>query len=112
MIDKECLFCKRFYSKSCNGTEDRKREEITDENRCAGFLLAITDENLQMIRSDSDVMDLADELGISYIKLDFAICMKFAEGTPCYGCKHVSFRPSMYPCVHCSRNKKDLFENY
>lgn len=110
MIDKECLFCKRFSSKSCNGVEDRNREQITDENRCSGFLLAITDENLQMLHTDSDVMDLADELGISYRKLDFEICMKFAEGTPCYGCKNVVFSPSMPPCTSCSRDKKDLFE--
>lgn len=38
MVDKECLECKRFYSGSCNGIEDRGRKEITIENSCSGFL--------------------------------------------------------------------------
>ena len=37
IVDKECLECKR-YLKSCNGVEDRKRETITIENSCSGFL--------------------------------------------------------------------------
>ena len=39
MIDKECLKCKRYYSKSCNGVEDRQRNEISVENSCSGFLI-------------------------------------------------------------------------
>lgn len=46
MIDKECLECKRYYSKSCNGVEDRKRKEITIENSCSG-LLKTKNKNLQ-----------------------------------------------------------------
>lgn len=38
MIDKECLECKRYYSGSCDGIEDRKRNIITIENSCSGFL--------------------------------------------------------------------------
>lgn len=38
MVDKECLGCKRYYSGSCEGVEDRKRENITIENRCSGYL--------------------------------------------------------------------------
>lgn len=38
MIDKECLECKRYFTKSCEGVEDRKRKEITIENSCSGFL--------------------------------------------------------------------------
>ena len=38
MIDKECLKCKRYYSGSCHGVEDRNRLEITIENSCSGFL--------------------------------------------------------------------------
>lgn len=38
MIDKECLECKRYFVKSCNGIEDRGRKEITIENSCSGFL--------------------------------------------------------------------------
>lgn len=38
MVDKECLECKRYYSKSCKGIEDRGRNEITIKNSCSGFL--------------------------------------------------------------------------
>lgn len=38
MIDKECLECKRYFVKSCDGVEDRGRKEITIENSCSGFL--------------------------------------------------------------------------
>lgn len=38
IIDEECLDCKRYYSGSCNGVEDRKREKITIENSCSGYL--------------------------------------------------------------------------
>ena len=44
MIDNECLKCKRLFSGSCHGTEDRGREEITVENSCSGFLLAETED--------------------------------------------------------------------
>lgn len=38
MIDKECICCRRYYSKSCPGIEDRKRDAITYENCCSGHL--------------------------------------------------------------------------
>ncbi len=38
MIDKECICCKRHYSQSCEGVEDRKRKVITSSNACSGFL--------------------------------------------------------------------------
>lgn len=72
--------------------------------------IVITDEMLQRIHTDSDILDLAEELNVSYKELDFAISMKCAEGTPCYGCKHIIMMYSMYPCTCCSRNKKDMFE--
>ena len=42
MIDEECLKCKRYFSGSCNGVENRKRKEITIENRCSGFLKIVS----------------------------------------------------------------------
>jgi hypothetical protein len=38
MIDKECLDCRRYHSKSCNGVEDRGRDKITIENCCSAHL--------------------------------------------------------------------------
>lgn len=38
MIDNECLECKRYYSGSCYGVEDRKREVINKYNSCSGFI--------------------------------------------------------------------------
>ena len=38
MVDKECLECKRYYSGSCDGVEDRKREVVNKYNSCSGFL--------------------------------------------------------------------------
>lgn len=37
-VDKECLQCLRYHSKSCEGIEDRCREKITTKNSCSGFL--------------------------------------------------------------------------
>ena len=49
MIDKECLECKRYFSGSCEGTEDRKREEVTIENSCSGFLHIETEDIIDKI---------------------------------------------------------------
>ena len=45
MIDKECILCKIYYSGSCNGVEDRKRDKITIENSCSGFLSINNESN-------------------------------------------------------------------
>ena len=37
-IDNECLTCKRYYSGSCSGIADRKRETITVLNMCSGYI--------------------------------------------------------------------------
>ena len=37
-IDKECICCKRLYSGSCDGIENRGRTEINSYNRCSGHL--------------------------------------------------------------------------
>lgn len=37
-IDKECICCKRLYSGSCDGIENRGRTEINSYNRCSGYL--------------------------------------------------------------------------
>lgn len=49
MIDKECLECKRYFVKSCDGVEDRGRKEITIENSCSGFLHTETEDILTKI---------------------------------------------------------------
>lgn len=44
MIDNECLKCKRYFTNSCDGVEDRNRKEITIENSCSGFLYIETED--------------------------------------------------------------------
>lgn len=44
MIDQECICCKRFYVKSCEGVEDKGRVLITSSNMCSGFL-CVCNEN-------------------------------------------------------------------
>jgi len=77
-------------------------------------MIAITQEMLDRIHTDSDIMDLADELNIGYGELDYAISNKHAEGTPCHNCKHVNIGLQMmtYPCIFCSRvHTEDHYEH-
>lgn len=37
-IDKECICCKRFYSGSCDGINERGRIQINSYNGCSGHL--------------------------------------------------------------------------
>jgi hypothetical protein len=74
-------------------------------------MIEITQEMLDKIHTDSDVRDLAEELGTSYRKLEFAISNKDAEGTPCHNCKHLCMS-NMYPCSQCARKHKiDFYES-
>ncbi len=73
-------------------------------------MIEITQEILNRIHTDSDVYELAEELGISHKELDFAIENKYAERTPCYNCKHVVMA-GQYPCNCCSRMKEDMYES-
>ena len=74
-------------------------------------MIEITQEMLSKIHTDSDIEDLADELGIDYGELDYALSNKYAEGTPCHNCKHVGMN-MMYPCNACSRkHQKDYYEH-
>jgi len=74
-------------------------------------MIEVTQEMLDKIHTDSDVRDLANELGVSYRKLDYAISNKYAEGTPCHNCKHVGMG-GMYPCNSCSRkHQTDYYES-
>jgi hypothetical protein len=73
-------------------------------------MIEITQEMLDRIHTDSDIIDLADELGVSYKDLDYAIKNKYAEGTPCHNCKYVSMNGS-YPCNCCTRPRKDMYES-
>lgn len=73
-------------------------------------MIEITQEMLDKIHTDSDIMDLADELGVSYGEMDYAIANKYAEGTPCHNCKYVCMC-GMYPCNNCSR-RIELEDHY
>lgn len=64
--------------------------------------IAITDEVLAKIHTDSDIYEVAEEMGIKENDLVYAINNKFAEGTPCYNCENVGCF-SFYPCNSCSR---------
>ena len=63
-------------------------------------MVEITQEILDRIHTDSDVYELAEELGVSCRELDYAINNKYAEGTNCYNCKYVG---SQKYCSNCSR---------
>ena len=74
-------------------------------------MIHVTQELLNRIHTDSDVCELAEELGIAYGELDYAISNKYAEGTTCHNCKHV-IMGGMYPCNDCSRkHPKDYYES-
>ena len=75
--------------------------------------IIITEEMLNKIQTDSDIRDLADELGVSYKELDYAVGNKLLEDTKCYNCKYISFRYFAYPCTSCSRIVilKDMYES-
>lgn len=73
-------------------------------------MLQITDEMLNKIETDSDMLDLANKLGIPYKKMQYIVANKKAEGTPCHGCKHVAHGAFSLPCSKCSRGKEDMFE--
>lgn len=74
-------------------------------------MIEITQEMLDRIHTDSDIEDLAEELGVSCREFDYAISNKYAEGTPCYNCKHVGMT-MMYPCNSFIRkHPKDYYES-
>jgi len=65
--------------------------------------IVVTDEILNKIHTDSDIYELADEMGVSCRDLDYAISNKLIEGTPCHNCKYVALARRTYPCTECSR---------
>lgn len=66
-------------------------------------MIEITQKILDRVHTDSDVMDLADELGVDYGELDYAISNKRAEKTACHNCKYVAMGSGLYPCNQCNR---------
>lgn len=69
------------------------------------------------IKTDSDKIELAQELNVKVREIDECIARYLAKGTPCDGCKHVLFRH--YPsyggkCDVCKRvftvDIKDRYE--
>lgn len=73
-------------------------------------MIEVTQEMLDRVHTDSDVRDLAEELGVSYKELEYALFNKYAEGTNCYNCKYVSGKEY---CSNCSRIiiVKDYYES-
>ena len=65
--------------------------------------IEITDEVLSKIHTDSDVYEMAEEIGVSAKDLEYAICNKKAEGTSCHNCEYVSLNHMTYPCNGCKR---------
>lgn len=72
--------------------------------------IEITDEMMSKIHTDSDIYELAEEMGVSCRDLDYAVRNKLAEGTPCHNCQYVGLF-SLYPCNCCCRIHKEDFYN-
>jgi len=66
--------------------------------------------NFESIKTDSDMMDLAEKLGSSEKELYHRRAKQNAKGSLCEGCKHIEFIPNLYPCNNCIRLKKDMYE--
>lgn len=65
------------------------------------------------IRTDSDVIDLAEEYGTGYRQISGILDRLKTEGTLCEGCRHVEERWNYGSiCSRCSRliKAKDYFE--
>ena len=74
-------------------------------------MIEITKEMLNRIHTDSDIEDLADELGVDIGELDYAISNHYAKDSKCYNCKYVGMG-MMFPCNSCSRkHPKDYYES-
>lgn len=65
--------------------------------------IIVTDEMMSKIHTDSDIRDLAEEMGVSYRDLDYAVDNKLNEGTPCHNCQYASLNYMTYPCSGCKR---------
>ncbi len=75
-------------------------------------MIEITQEILGRIHTDSDIYELAEELGINVRELEFAIANEYAKETACYNCKHIVMGWASYPCNDCSRrHPKDYYEH-
>lgn len=67
------------------------------------------------IRTDSDVLDIADECHVDPKHVYMIISKRRSIGTPCEGCRHIAgrfFYSPGFPCKGCSRNNEteDYFE--
>ena len=65
-------------------------------------------EKLGEVRTDSDVMDMAEEYGIPINKLDRYIAERTAPKC-CKGCAYVVNGGGFSPCTECTRNKRDYY---
>ena len=59
--------------------------------------------------TDSDIEDFCDENELSRKEAFHKIAIWSAPEC-CNGCRHVDMFPDMFPCVSCSRAKKDRYE--
>lgn len=68
-------------------------------------------EKLGKVKTDSDVMDIAEEYGISVNKLGRYMAEQAAP-TCCKGCEYVVNRGAFSPCTECTRGKQDYYSPF
>jgi hypothetical protein len=66
-IDKECICCKRFYSGSCKGVENRGRDRIVLENSCSGHVFVDNESDCNGdVQLYNEIKVLEKEIGIDW----------------------------------------------
>lgn len=58
--------------------------------------------------TDSDLKDFAEDNNVNESEV-FRYIAELTVPECCKGCKHVQLYNSMYPCIKCSRDKKDMY---
>ena len=71
--------------------------------------IEVKEDIISRVSTNIDVMDISEELNISWKTFDYIVCNLLAKETGCYNCKYVA---RSYPCDICSRGKTDLYEEY
>ena len=59
--------------------------------------------------TDSTIEDFCIENNLSFKEV-FHLIAEWSVPECCNGCKNISMFPSMFPCLSCSRGKRDLYE--
>ena len=66
-IDKECICCKRLYSGSCNGVEDRGRGKLNIESSCSGHLFVDNESDCNGdVKLYNEIKNIEKEIGIDW----------------------------------------------